>query len=177
LRRRIRQNEFRVTFDRDFNAVIRACAEKRPGRLHLTWITPQVVEAYTAAFEAGVAHSVEVWDRDGDLAGGVYGLSVGRIFFTESQFARQRDASKVGFTVLNCHLQRWGYLLNDGKHWSGYLSQLGFKPIPRAAFNAWLAEGCEAAGKQGPWAVDTSIDVTQWRPAEGATPLGREPPL
>jgi leucyl/phenylalanyl-tRNA--protein transferase len=177
LRRRIRQNEFRVTFDQAFAAVIRACAEPRPGWLHLTWIRPDIIEAYTSAFEAGLAHSVEVWDRAGNLAGGAYGLSVGRVFFTESQFTRQRDASKVGFTVLNCHLQRWGYLLNDGKFWSSYLNQLGFKLIPRAAFNALLAKGCDAPGRQGPWVVDASIDVSQWKPAESATPLGRELPL
>lgn len=177
LRRRIRQNEFLVTFDQDFAAVIRACAEKRPGRLHLTWITPDVIQAYTAAFDAGLAHSVEVWDRAGNLAGGAFGLSVGRAFFTESQFTRQRDASKIGFTVLNCHLQRWGYLLNDGKHWTGYLNQLGFKPIPRAEFNALLAKGCAEPGHQGRWAVDTSLDIAQWNPADGAPPLGREAQL
>jgi leucyl/phenylalanyl-tRNA--protein transferase len=177
LRRRIRQNELRVTFDQDFEAVIRACAEPRPGRLHLTWITPQVIEAYISAFKAGLAHSVEVWDRAGNLVGGAYGLSVGRVFFTESQFSRQRDASKIGFTVLNCHLQRWGYLLNDGKHWTGYLNQLGFKPIPRTAFNALLAKGCGAPGHQGPWVVDASTDVSRWDPAENATRLGRELPL
>jgi leucyl/phenylalanyl-tRNA--protein transferase len=172
VRRRMRQNEFRVTFDQDFAAVIRACAEPRPGRLHLTWITPQVVEAYTAAFKAGLAHSVEVWDRAGNLAGGAYGLSVGRVFFTESQFTRQRDASKVGFTVLNCHLQRWGYLLNDGKYWAGYLNQLGFKPIPRREFNALLAKACDAPGHQGPWVVDMSLNMSQRNPAGAHPGLG-----
>jgi leucyl/phenylalanyl-tRNA--protein transferase len=177
LRRRIRQDEFRVTFDQDFDAVIRACAEPRPGRLHLTWITPDVVEAYASAFEAGLAHSVEVWDRAGNLAGGAYGLAIGRVFFTESQFTRQRDASKVGFTVLNCHLQRWGYLLNDGKHWTGYLNQLGFKPIPRIAFYTWLAKACSEPGHQAPWTVDEAIDVSQWNPAEGISRLGHSVPL
>jgi Leu/Phe-tRNA-protein transferase len=72
-----------------------------------------------------------LWDRAGNLAGGAYGLAVGRVFFTESQFSRQRDASKAGYATLNCHLQRWGYLLNDGKHLTDYLSQLGFTLIPR----------------------------------------------
>jgi leucyl/phenylalanyl-tRNA--protein transferase len=177
LRRRIRQNEFLVRFDQDFAAVMRACAEKRPGRPHLTWITPDVIEAYTAAFAAGLAHSVEVWDRAGNLAGGAYGVSVGRVFFTESQFTRQRDASKIGFAVLNCHLQRWGYLLNDGKHWTGYLSQLGFKPIPRAEFNALLAKACAEPGHQGRWTVDPALDVARWNPAEGPAPLGQKRPL
>jgi leucyl/phenylalanyl-tRNA--protein transferase len=177
LRRRMRQNDFLVTFDQDFDAVIRACAEPRPGRLHLTWITPDVIEAYTEAFDAGVAHSVEVWDREGQLAGGTYGLSVGRVFFTESQFTRQRDASKIGFAVLNCHLQRWGYLLNDGKHRTSYLNQLGFKLIPRETFNALLVKGCAEAGRQGRWAVDPLIDVAKWNPAETAGRLGDEASL
>jgi leucyl/phenylalanyl-tRNA--protein transferase len=177
LRRRMRQNDFLVTFDQDFAAVIRACAEPRPGRLHLTWITPDVIKAYTAAFESGLAHSVEVWDRAGDLVGGTYGVSVGRVFFTESQFTRQRDASKIGFAVLNCHLQRWGYLLNDGKHRTSYLNQLGFKLIPREEFNALLAKGCAEAGRQGRWAVDPSIDVAKWNPVDAAGQLGNEAPL
>jgi leucyl/phenylalanyl-tRNA--protein transferase len=177
LRRRMRQNDLLVTFDQDFDAVIRACAEKRPGRLHLTWVTPDVIKAYTAAFEAGLAHSVEVWDRSGQLVGGAYGISVGRVFFTESQFTRQRDASKVGFAVLNCHLQRWGYLLNDAKHQTNYLSQLGFKLIPRDAFNALLAKACAASGHPGRWAVDPSLDAAKWDPADAPGRLGNDAAL
>lgn len=169
LRRRLRQHEFRVTFDQDFEAVMRACAEPRPGRVHLTWIRPDIIEAYTRAFDAGLAHSVEVWDRDGRLVGGAYGLAIGRVFFTESQFTRQRDASKVGFAVLNCHLQRWGYVLNDGKHATGYLSQLGFRLVRRPAFNALLAKACREAGRVGRWSVDDTLDVAKWEPKAGFT--------
>ncbi|MGZ5849741.1 MAG: leucyl/phenylalanyl-tRNA--protein transferase [Methyloceanibacter sp.] len=164
VRRRLKQQEFSVTFDQDFDAVIRACAEPRPGRPHLTWIRADIVEAFTRAFHAGLAHSVEVWDREGELVGGAYGLSVGRVFFTESQFARRRDASKVGFATLNCHLQRWGYVLNDGKLLNGHLSQMGFTLIRRGAFNALLAEACKEPGREGRWAVDQSADVARWNP-------------
>ena len=100
LRRRIRQNEFLVTFDQDFGAGIRACAEKRPGRFHLTWITPDVIEAYTAAFAAGLAHSIEVWDRAGNLAGGAYGLSIGRVFFLQDRLHRsQLPSPALGLSV------------------------------------------------------------------------------
>ena len=167
LRRRLRLKDFRVTFDQDFDAVIRACAAPRPGRLHLTWIRPDIIEAFTRAFDAGLAHSFEVWDRAGNLVGGGYGLAVGRVFFTESQFSRQRDASKVGFTVLNCHLQRWGYVLNDGKKLSGHLSQLGFKLVAKGAFNALLAEACREAGRDGRWTVDEALDVASWDPKTG----------
>jgi leucyl/phenylalanyl-tRNA--protein transferase len=153
-----------IDHDQDFDAVIRACAEPRPGRLHVTWIRPDIIEAFTRAFHAGIAHSVEVWDGDGELVGGAYGLGVGRVFFTESQFARKRDASKVGFATLNCHLQRWGYVLNDGKLLTGHLSQMGFTLIPRGAFNALLAKACTEPGRDGRWAVDPSIDVARWNP-------------
>ncbi len=164
LRRRLRQKEFRVTFDQDFEEVMRACAEPRPGRVPLTWIGEETIEAYTRAFDAGLAHSVEVWDRAGNLVGGAYGLSIGRVFFTESQFSRQRDASKVGFATLNCHLQRWGYVLNDGKYLTGHLSQLGFTLVLRAAFNALLAKACREPGHDGRWSVDNRLDVAAWNP-------------
>jgi leucyl/phenylalanyl-tRNA---protein transferase len=164
VRRRLKQQELSVTFDQDFDAVIQACAAPRAGRPHLTWIRADIVEAFTRAFHAGLAHSVEVWDREGELVGGAYGLSVGRVFFTESQFSRRRDASKVGFATLNCHLQRWGYVLNDGKLLNGHLSQMGFTLIPRGAFNALLAKACKDPGREGRWAVDPSVDVARWNP-------------
>ncbi len=164
LRRRLRQQEFRVSFDEDFDGVIHACAEPRLGRAHVTWIRADIIEAFRRAFAAGVAHSVEVWDEEGALVGGAYGLAVGRVFFTESQFARRRDASKVGFATLNCHLQRWGYVLNDGKLLTGHLSQMGFTLIPRATFNALLAKACREKGREGRWAVDQSLDVARWNP-------------
>lgn len=164
LRRRLKLKEFSVTFDRDFGAVVRACAEPRPGRLPLTWIRDDIIEAYTRAHHAGVAHSVEVWDEDGNLVGGAYGLAIGHVFFTESQFSRQRDASKVGFATLNCHLQRWGFVLNDGKHLTGHLAQLGFTLIPRHSFNALLATACKERSREGAWEVDQSADIANWNP-------------
>lgn len=104
LRRLLRKRPFRVTFDQAFEEVMRACAEPRPKRLPLTWITPEMIAAFVRLHEAGHAHSVEVWDEEGRLVGGAYGLAVGRAFFTESQFARVRDSSKYAFVYLNCHL-------------------------------------------------------------------------
>jgi leucyl/phenylalanyl-tRNA--protein transferase len=164
LRRRLRQRDFHVTFDQDFDAVIRACAEPRQGRVPLTWIRDDIIEAYTRAHQAGLAHSVEVWDAEGKLVGGAYGLAIGRVFFTESQFSRKRDASKVGFATLNCHLQRWGFVLNDGKHLTGHLSQLGFVLIPRRSLNALLLHACKASGREGRWEVDRRIDIANWNP-------------
>lgn len=164
LRRTLRQKKFTVTFDRDFDAVIRACAEPRPGRRHLTWIRRPIIESFTALHETGHAHSVEVWDEDGKLAGGLYGLAVGGMFFTESQFFRVRDASKVGFAVLNQHLQAWGFAMNDGKNETPHLRQTGFVPIPRADFERILAEHAEPPRLIGRWSVDPELDIAKWQP-------------
>lgn len=157
LRRKLRQRRFRVTFDEDFLGVVRGCAAPRSGRPHLTWLRPDVMRAHLALFAAGHAHSVEVWEADGRLAGGVYGVAVGRVFFTESQFARMRDASKVGFAVLNRHLQTWGFVLNDGKYETAHLRQLGFRLMPRRDFNAALADACAGPGRPGRWQVDAAL--------------------
>jgi leucyl/phenylalanyl-tRNA--protein transferase len=102
-RRLMRQGRYTVTFDRDFENVITACAGRRSGRWHLTWIT----HAYAEAFDAGHAHSFEVWNEKGELAGGGYGLSVGAAFFAESQFSREPNTGKIGMAVLNWHLAKW----------------------------------------------------------------------
>jgi leucyl/phenylalanyl-tRNA--protein transferase len=164
LRRLIRTGRFAVTFDTDFTAVVEACAEPRPGRANIAQIGPDLIAAYRALHEAGYAHSVEVRDRSGRLAGGLYGIAVGKVFFTEAMFARARNASKVGFATLSCHLQQWGFALNDGKRMSGHLSQLGFTLIPRQAFNRLLAEACGEPGRDGPWTIDQDLDISRWNP-------------
>jgi leucyl/phenylalanyl-tRNA--protein transferase len=167
-RRLLRLGEFEVTFDTAFDAVIRACAEPRPGRPHVTWIRPEVIESYTALYATGHAHSVEVWDRAGRLAGGLYGVAVGNAFVTESMFARAPDASKVGLVTLGAHLQKWGFALNDGKRDSGHLRRLGFTLVPRAEFNRAMAAAAREPGRPGRWAVDKSIDISRWNPKAGA---------
>ena len=101
--------------------------------------------SFTALHEAGYAHSVEVWDRSGRLAGGLYGLAIGQAFFTDKMFSRERDAANVGFVTLSCHLQHWGFALNDGKRMTGQLSQLGFVVVPRFAFNGLLSKATARA--------------------------------
>jgi leucyl/phenylalanyl-tRNA--protein transferase len=171
LRRRLRNAHFDVSFDRDFEGVVRGCAELRAGRAPLTWISPQMIEGFCALHEAGHAHSAEVWDKDGNLVGGAYSVSVGGAFFTESQFNRVRDAAKVGFAVLNCHLQHWGYALNDGKHHTPHLAHIGMELIPQDRFNAVLAEAVGRPGHEGRWSVDESLDVGNWDP-RASVPAG-----
>lgn len=173
LRRRLRNGHFDVTFDRDFEGVMRGCAELRSGRIPLTWITPQFISAYRALHEAGHAHSVEVWDKEGQLVGGAYGVAVGGVFFTESQFNRARDAAKVGFAVLNCHLQHWGFQVNDGKHYTGHLASVGFELIPRQRFSEALLEAGGHEAPVGQWHVDPTLDVGNWDPKAGAGAIPR----
>ena len=89
LRRLMRQGRYRVTFDRDFEGVIKACAGRRPGKWQVTWITPRIMHAYAELHDAGYAHSFEVWNSDGELVGGGYGVALGGAFITELQFARE----------------------------------------------------------------------------------------
>lgn len=160
LRRLLRKTDFTVTFDRAFDEVVAACAEPRPGRPRLTWITPRIMNAFAALFDEGHAHSFEVWSPDGQLVGGGYGLAVGRVFFTESQFSRVRDGSKVGFASLNHHLARWSYVANDGKGHVLNLAEFGFNPMPRADFNALLARYAHGGGRAGRWAMEIPLAET-----------------
>lgn len=166
--RLLRLKHYEVTFDTAFDAVIRACAKRRPGRPHLTWIRPDIVDAYEALHQAGNAHSVEVWGQDGKLAGGLYGVAVGKAFVIESMFAWQPDASKVGLITLSAHLHKWGFMFSDAKRDSGHLRRLGFTPVPRREFNASMAKAASESGRPGPWSVDKSLDVCQWNPRPGA---------
>ena len=164
LRRQMRQGRYTVSFDRDFDGVIKACAGQRQGRWHVTWITPRVMQVYAEAFDAGFAHSFEVWNEKGELAGGGYGMSMGGVFVTESQFSHEPNTSKIGFTVLNWHLAHWGFAFNDGKVMTPTCHDMGFRDIPRADFLARLAAAERAPGKSGRWQVEADVAaVAEWQ--------------
>ena len=165
LRRVLRQQRFRVTFDQAFADVINACAAPRTDKTPLTWISNDIVEAYCQLFEQGDAHSVEVWNDKDELVGGCYGVCIGRVFFTESQFARTRDMSKVAFAYLNCHLQAWGFKANDCKHPTAYLDSLGARMIPRQALTSLLQQGRDLKVPASPWNIDPDFNVAEWKPA------------
>jgi leucyl/phenylalanyl-tRNA--protein transferase len=167
VRRLLRQGRYRVTFDRDFEGVIKACAGRRDGKWHVTWITPRIMRAYADLYDAGYVHSFEVWNESGTLAGGGYGVAIGRMFFTESQFSHERNTSKLGFSVLNWHLAQWGYVLNDGKWVTPTLLDMGFRPIPRAEFLDRLAVATRDGGKPGRWQLETDAKtVAAWQTRE-----------
>jgi len=171
-RRLIRNGKFTVTFDRAFRDVLRNCAEPRPGATPLTWLTPRMQALFEDAHEQGHAHSVEVWE-DGALVGGLYGLAVGRVFFTESQFHTARDSSKIGFAVFNRHLQAWGFAMNDGKFPTRYLGSSGFAPITRAEFSVLTQRHGSQPGYVGRWQTDPELMDDKWQPeADGGTKRG-----
>jgi leucyl/phenylalanyl-tRNA--protein transferase len=162
LRRLLRQERFRITFDRDFAGVIAACAAPRPGKVPLTWITPRVMQAYWQAHLAGYAHSVEIWDKEGRLVGGLYGLAIGKVFFGESQFSIVEHTSKIALVALHRHLREWGYQVRDGKLMTPHLASLGFKSMPRAAWQKLLKTHVDEPGRIGRWNFDPRLDLTDW---------------
>jgi len=130
LARTLRHRPFEIEVDRDFEAVIRACAERpREG----TWISDVIIDGYVALHRLGIAHSVEAW-RDGRLAGGLYGVSLGGAFFGESMFHRETDASKAALVALVDRLRRRGYSLLDTQWVTEHLNQFGAIEIPRTDY-------------------------------------------
>jgi leucyl/phenylalanyl-tRNA---protein transferase len=169
LRKALRNKPWTVSFDRNFDAVIRACAAPRDGSSG-TWITPDMVNAYNRLHIAGHAHSVEVWDAQGGLIGGLYGIGIGHVFFGESMFSLATDASKIGYATLICHLQHWGYRLIDCQMESAHLLSLGAENIPRRVFLKQVAHWTQEEAQHSPWSVDPQLRVDQWDPETGKTP-------
>jgi len=154
LAKRLRNAGFELRVDTAFADVMRACAEPREGAGG-TWISPAMVAAYSRLFDAGYAHSVETW-HDGRLVGGLYGVAIGRMFYGESMFSREPDASKVALVRLARQLQRWGFGLIDCQMETAHLASLGARTMPRAAFTARLAELVNLPHQPGPWHFDAS---------------------
>jgi leucyl/phenylalanyl-tRNA--protein transferase len=152
LAKRIRNGGFGVRVDTAFADVMRACGEPRDGAFG-TWISPVMIAAYTRLFDAGYAHSIETW-RDGRLVGGLYGVAIGRMFYGESMFSREPDASKVALVRLAQQLQRWEFGLIDCQMETPHLASMGARTLPRAAFTARLAELVNLPHHPGPWTFD-----------------------
>ena len=140
LRRTLRSGCFTVTIDRDFPAVIAACADREE-----TWINADIERAMHALHSSGHAHSVEVW-QDGKLVGGLYGVKLGRAFFGESMFSRATDASKVALAWLVARMRTGGYTLLDCQFMTTHLASLGAVSITRKAYVALLSGALGGAG-------------------------------
>lgn len=155
LRKVLRQCRYRVTLDTAFADVIGACADLRAD-VEGTWITDDMRRAYVELHKAGLAHSVEVWMED-RLAGGLYGVALGRAFFGESMFSSRTDGSKIALAWLSAQLLRWDYEFIDCQVPSPHLERLGAREIPRTEFLAWLADALATPTHPGPWRLDADL--------------------
>ncbi|MFQ5994260.1 MAG: leucyl/phenylalanyl-tRNA--protein transferase [Acidiferrobacterales bacterium] len=152
LKKKLRRRDFRVTMDTHFSAVIDACAQRAGG----TWVTPEMIDAYSRLHDQGYAHSVETWSGD-TLAGGLYGVALAGAFFGESMFSREPDASKVALVYLVNQLDAWGYTLIDCQLPSPHLARLGATEIRRREFLHLLDAALRLPDRCGHWRFDSDL--------------------
>jgi len=150
----LRNAAYEVRCDTAFEQVMRGCAAPRGGH-HGTWIHEDMIAAYCALYEIGYAHSVEVW-MDGRLVGGLYGVSIGRMFYGESMFSHASNASKIALAYLARQLERWQFKMIDCQMNTAHLASLGAREISRSEFIARLQEliNCESVTH---WQFDTDL--------------------
>lgn len=160
LRKQLRRSHYTVTFDRAFSQVMQACAEPR-GAESGTWISPEMILAYTKLHRSGIAHSVEVWDNE-HLVGGLYGLAIGSLFFGESMFSREINTSKIAFSFLCVQLERWNFRLVDCQVYNPHLESLGAKLISRDMFLSLLKQHIDDPNIQQ-WQFDIDADIVAGR--------------
>lgn len=149
LRKTLKNRRYEIRTDSSFRAVMEACAAPR-NEQGGTWINPAMIAAYTELHRLGLAHSVETW-IDGELAGGLYGMALGRMFYGESMFSRATDASKIAFVHLVRQLERWNFGMIDCQMKTAHLASLGAREIPRSDFARRLAGLVDLPGQPSPW--------------------------
>lgn len=160
LRKKLRGRRFSVTIDSAFAQVIRRCSEPRSGSGD-TWITGEMQDAYIRLHRLGHAHSVETW-LDEQLVGGLYGVSIGKVFFGESMFSRQSDASKIAFAHLVRRVESWGVSLIDCQVYTAHLASLGAEEIPRRSFIVQLEALCDAELDSEAWKAGPELPREDW---------------
>lgn len=161
LLRKIKSKAWKITYDHAFTDVMQACAEPRSNSRG-TWITEDMLRAYTLLHRLGYAHSLEVWTQDGKLAGGIYGVSIGAIFFGESMFSRESDTSKVALLYLCGYLDTWGYQMIDTQLGSKHLSSLGGLEIRREEYLTILSQLINKPVDADAWNADIPLDINGW---------------
>jgi len=139
LKKTLRKGHYRIHTDRHFHEVMRSCAAAPRQGQSGTWIHPEMITAYAVLHEMGLAHSVETW-IDGKLAGGLYGIALGKMFFGESMFSAITDASKIAFVHLVTQLERWDFGMIDCQMKTAHLTSFGAREIPRSLFRLKLHE-------------------------------------
>jgi leucyl/phenylalanyl-tRNA---protein transferase len=152
LRKTLKKDVFKVTLDRAFEEVIRGCASAPREGQRGTWITKEMQQAYIELHGLGFAHSIETWWGE-ELAGGLYGVSLGKAFFGESMFHRRTDASKVALAVLVETLQRWGFHFIDAQMTTEHLLRFGAAEMPRRVFLKRLQSALRHPTKRGKWRI------------------------
>lgn len=153
--RRLKRRDYEIRVDTAFEAVMRACAEPRPGQQG-TWIVEPMVRAYVRLHGLGYAHSFETW-QNGRLVAGLYGIAIGRMFYGESMFTRISDGSKLAFAHLVAQLKRWDFGLIDCQMETAHLASLGARAIPRVEFMARLQKLINLEHVPGPWCLDHDL--------------------
>jgi leucyl/phenylalanyl-tRNA--protein transferase len=148
----LRRGRFELSLDRDFPAVIKACAASPRRGQDGTWITDDMIDAYIELHRLGLAHSAEA-RINGELVGGLYGVSLGAVFFGESMFSRADDASKAAFIPLVWRLREEGFTLIDSQVYTDHLAGLGARKIPRTEYLRLLAERLKEPTRRGDWAA------------------------
>jgi len=154
LRKTLKKGVFQVTFDHAFEQVIQACAVVPRETQNGTWITEEMQEAYINLHGLGYAHSVESW-FGGKLAGGLYGVSLGKCFFGESMFHLKTDASKVALATLVEKLKSWDFHFIDSQMTTEHMVRLGAKELPRRIFLKRLQSALRHSTRRGRWRIDT----------------------
>ena len=157
LEKEIRRERFTITIDQAFPEVIQGCAEAKRKGQRGTWIVEEMIDAYCDLHHAGFAHSVESWIDD-HLVGGLYGISLGRVFFGESMFHRTQNASKVAFVHLVRLLQTWSFELIDCQVKTEHLTRFGAREIPRSEFLTLLKRGLCFSTRRGPWSFEDASE-------------------
>lgn len=159
LAKTIRKQKFKITLDQNFKGVISACSKPRLENgfeQSETWIVDEMIEAYIKLHEAGYAHSVEYW-QENKLAGGLYGVAIGNVFFGESMFSRISDASKIAFVYLSKQIEQWGFKLIDCQVYTSHLESLGAKMIPRKQFLTLLQQHAINTNGHKKWQADLNL--------------------
>ncbi len=151
MKKLFKKSRYRVTLDRAFKDVVSGCREIVRSHEEGTWITDEIVESYCKLHEEGFAHSVEVWNDDDKLVGGLYGVSIGSFFAGESMFALESNSSKYGFITLTLFLKKKGFKLIDCQQETEHLQSLGAKAVNRKEFYKLLNCSLDEESYRGNW--------------------------
>ncbi len=161
LRKTLRKHNWTVTFDGDFQKTVMACATPR-SYARGTWITNEMAGAYYHLHLAGHAHSIELWDPQERLVGGIYGVLIGKMFYGESMFSFESNASKVALAYLAIHMHHWGFPLLDCQLPSAHLSSLGAESLNRTEYIKFMTPLSMNESDNINWKQDDSLNPADW---------------